>query len=137
MNASTIYRNRGRLMKNRAGTWTLAFNVDYPARPGHGRRSGYVQMRGKRADLIEHAKTIGITDLYLPGVLGLVMIDIAGLRLDSLETNEAKYAHLNDRELEAQWWNTADYVSEACETEHFEIEGELDRRNYIKQESAT
>lgn len=82
--AATIYRDRGRMIKNRAGTWTLAFTIAY--QPGH---SGYVQLRGERNGLIEHARTIGIRWLYLPGCFGLVPIEYAVAMLDDVKYGDS------------------------------------------------
>jgi len=131
-----IYRNRGRLMKNRGGSWTLTFTV-VAIKPMAFSPvgSGYQQLRGKRDDLIGHAETIGITTLYLPGVLGTVPIEFAKMRLDSMEKCEKMFAGISDEELESQWWDTKSFVSEDAEIEHFSIETELDRRKAIQQES--
>lgn len=133
MNAApTIYRNRGRLMKNRGGSWTLAFNVTDAATRGAD-RTGYVQLRGQRDALIEHAKTVGIKDVYLPGVVGLMAIRYVKAKLDEMESFEKKFAHLSDEELDRAIWQSMDFVSEEAEDEHHAMRDELHRRQQLQQ----
>lgn len=133
MENRSIYRSRGRLMKNRSGSWTLAFNLVVAPGTMPSNRTGYEQFRGQRDDLIAHAEKLGIKALYLPGIIGTVPIEFAKLRLDSMEKCEAMFAQVSDVDLEAKWFETKSYVSEACEIEHLSIETELDRRTAIKQ----
>lgn len=130
-----ILKKRGRMLRNRAGTWTLTFTVLERSR-GSRTGTGYQQLRGKRDDLVEHAKKIGIEDLYLPGRPGSMPIEYVASYFAAQDVNIPKYAHLSDAELEAQWWDTKSFVSEACETEHCAIEEELDRRRAFQQETS-
>lgn len=85
-----IYRNRGRMIKNRSGSWLLTFTLDGFAgtgRPG----TGYQQLRGKRDDLVDHAASLGITALYLPGVVGELPIEYVKAKLDEIERGIDEY----------------------------------------------
>lgn len=56
----------------------------------HVKRSstGYQQLRGERDDLVDHAVTLGMTTLYLPGVVGEIPIEYAKAKLDEIESGE-------------------------------------------------
>lgn len=65
--------SRARLMQNRSGSWTLAYTEVMPA--SFSRDTGYRQVRGKRDDLIAHAKEIGVTSIFAPDLMGARSID--------------------------------------------------------------